>query len=70
MAQHTGGRITVDFIDMHGFFEITDGHLFDSTTDHASSNYWMTCELQSTLQASGIEWAALRHCIPCMAHVI
>ena len=30
----------------------------------------MTCELQSTLQASGIEWLALRNHIPCMAHVI
>jgi len=30
----------------------------------------MTCELQSTLEASGIEWPALRNHIPCMAHVI
>jgi hypothetical protein len=30
----------------------------------------MTRELQSTLQASGIEWPALRNHIPCMAHVI
>ena len=30
----------------------------------------MTCELQSTLEASGIEWSALRNHIPCMAHVI
>jgi len=30
----------------------------------------MTHELQSTFQASGIEWPALRNHIPCMAHVI
>jgi len=30
----------------------------------------MTCELQSTLEASRIEWPALRNHIPCMAHSI
>jgi len=40
------------------------------TTDNASSNYSITCELQSTLVASGIEWLALRNHIPWMAHVI
>jgi hypothetical protein len=30
----------------------------------------MTRELQSTLEASGIDWPALRNHIPCMAHVI
>jgi len=30
----------------------------------------MTRQLQSTLEASGIEWPALRNHIPCMAHVI
>jgi len=30
----------------------------------------MTRKLQLTLQASGIEWPALRNHIPCMAHVI
>jgi len=50
--------------------ELSDGHLLGITTDNASSNYSMTCELQSTLEASGIEWAALRNHIPCMAHVI
>jgi hypothetical protein len=39
-------------------------------TDNASSNYSMTRELQSTLEASGSEWPALRKHIPCMAHVI
>jgi len=51
-------------------FELTDGHLLGITTDNASSNYSMTCELQSTLEASGIERLALRNHIPCMAHVI
>jgi len=30
----------------------------------------MTRKLQSTIEASGIEWPALRNHIPCMAHVI
>jgi hypothetical protein len=51
-------------------FELTDGHLLGSTTDNASSNYSMTRELQSTLEASGIELPALRKHIPCMVHVI
>jgi len=50
--------------------ELTDGRLLGITTDNASSHYSMTCELQSTLEASGIEWPALRNHIPCMAHVI
>ena len=51
-------------------FELTDGRLFGITTDNASSNYSMTRELQSTLEASGIEWPALRNHIPCMGHII
>jgi len=51
-------------------FELTDGRLLGITTDNASSNYLMTRELQSTLEASGIEWPTLRNHIPCMAHVI
>jgi len=39
-------------------------------TDNASSNYSMTRELQSPLEAYGIDWPALRNHIPCMAHVI
>jgi len=30
----------------------------------------MTCELQSTLEASAIQWPDLRNDIPCMVHVI
>jgi len=51
-------------------FELTDGRLLGITTDNASSNYSMIGELQSTLEASGIKWTALRNQIPCMAHVI
>jgi len=51
-------------------FELTDSHLLGITTVNASSNYSMTRELQSTLDASGIEWPALRKHIPCMAHII
>jgi len=50
--------------------EHTDGRLLGSKTDNASSNYSMTREVQSTLEASGIEWPALRNRIPCTAHVI
>jgi len=51
-------------------FELTDGCLLGITTHNASSNYSMTCEVQSTLEASGLEWPALRNYIPRMAHVI
>jgi hypothetical protein len=51
-------------------FDLTDGRLLSITTDNACSNYSMTRKLQSTLEASGIEWPALRNHIPCMAHVI
>jgi len=51
-------------------FERTDGRLLGITKDNASSNYSMTRELQSTLEASGMEWPASRNHIPCMANVI
>ena len=51
-------------------FELTDGCVVGITTVIAYSNYWMKHVLQSTLEASGIEWPALRNHIPCMAHVI
>jgi len=51
-------------------FELTDGSLLEITSDNACSNYLMTRELQSTLEASGDEWPALRNHIPRMAHVI
>jgi len=51
-------------------FEFTDRRLLGITTENASSNYSMTRELQSTLEASAIKWPALRNHMPCMAHVI
>jgi len=51
-------------------FEHTDRHLLGIISDNASSHYSMTRKMQSTLEASGIEWPALRNHIPCMAHVI
>jgi len=51
-------------------FELPDCHLLGIMTDNASLNYLMTRELQSTLEASAIQWPALRNHIPCMAHVI
>jgi hypothetical protein len=51
-------------------FDLTDGRLLGITTDNASSNDSMTRKLQTTLEASGIEWPALRNHILSMAHVI
>jgi len=51
-------------------FELTDGHFLSITTDNASSNYSMTRELQSTLEASAIGWPELKNHIPCMARII
>ena len=51
-------------------FELTEGRLLGITTDNASSNYTMPRTLQSTPEASGIAWPALRNHIPRMAHVI
>jgi len=50
--------------------ELTDGRLLDITTHNASSNYSMTRELQSTLEASAIKWPTLRNHIQCVAHDI
>ena len=57
-------------MDVLDCFELTEGRLLGITTDNAGSNHSMTRELQSTLEASGIKWPALRNHIPCMAHVI
>ena len=69
-GQHTGARLAGHFKETLDCFEQTDGRLLGITTDNASSNYSMSRELQTTLEASGIEWPALRNHIPCMAHVI
>jgi len=69
MGQHTGARLAVHLNDVLHSFGPTDGRLLGITSDYASSNYSMTHELQSTLEASGIECHALRNHIPCMAHI-
>jgi len=69
-GQNTGARLAVQLKDVVDRFELTDGRLLGITTDNHSGNNSMTRELQSTLEASGIEWPALRNHIPCMAHVI
>jgi hypothetical protein len=56
--------------DVLDHFELTESRLRGITSDNASSKYSKTHELQSTLEASGIEWPALRNHIPCMADVI
>ena len=63
-------RLAVHLKEVIDRFELTDGRLLGITTDNASSNYSMTCERQWTLEASGIEWPALRNYIPCMVRVI
>jgi hypothetical protein len=50
--------------------ERSNGYFPGITMDKASSISSMTHELQSTLEASGIKWPALRNHIPCMANVI
>jgi len=50
--------------------DLTTGHLIGITADNASSNDLMTRAFESTLEASGIEWPALRNHIPCLAHII
>ena len=50
--------------------ELTNGPFLGIMIDNASSNYSMTNELQSTLEASAIEWPAFRNHIPYMAHDI
>jgi len=62
--------LAVHLKDVLDRFELTNGSLLGITTDNAFSHYLITRKLQSTLEASGIEWPALRNHIPCMAHVI
>jgi hypothetical protein len=50
--------------------ERINGHFLGIMTDKASSISSKTHELQSTLEASGINWSGLRNHIPCMANVI
>jgi hypothetical protein len=56
--------------DVLDHFALLDGRLHGITTDNVSSNYSTTCKLQSTHEASGIEWPAMSNHIPSRAHVI
>jgi hypothetical protein len=69
-GQHAVAMLAVDLKDGLDGCEPTNGRLLGIETDYGSSNNSMTRELQSTLEASGSEWPAMRNHIPCMAHVI
>jgi len=56
-------------MDLLDCFQLTDGHLLGITPDNSYSNYSIKHELQSTLEAPGIEWPALRNHTPRMDHV-
>jgi hypothetical protein len=70
VGQHTGARLAGHCKEVLDRFELTDSSLLGITTNNASSNYSMTHELQTTLEATVIEWPALRNHIPCMVYVI
>ena len=65
-----GARLARHLKEVLDHFKLTDGCLLGITTDNASSHYSMTWKLQTTFEASRIEWPAWRNHIPCMAHVI
>jgi len=69
-GQHSGPRLAVHLKDVLDRIELTDSRMLGITTNTAFSNYSITHELQSTLEASWIEWATLRNHIRCMVHVI
>jgi hypothetical protein len=50
--------------------ERTESHLLGITAGISSSNCSITTDMQSTLEASGIQLPALRNHIPCMVHSI
>jgi len=53
-APKTGGKLAILLKDVFDHFELNEGRLLGITTDNASSNYLITCEMQSTLEACGI----------------
>jgi len=69
-GQHTIAHIAWHLKDVLDHFQQTDSRLHGFTTDKASSNYSMTCEVQITLEASRIEWPKLRNHTACMAYLI
>jgi hypothetical protein len=69
-AQHTGARLRVHLKEVQNYVELTGGFLLEISTGNTSSNYSVTWELQSTLDASSIQWPAMRNHILRIAHVI
>jgi len=51
-------------------FELTDSCFLGIKTVHIPAIYTMPRELQSTIEAPGLEWPVLRIHIPCMAHLM
>jgi len=69
-GQHTGAKLAGHLKEVLHRFKLTDGRLLGMTTDNSCSYYFITCELQTTYEASRIEWPALGIHLPWMAHVI
>jgi hypothetical protein len=69
-GQHTGAQLAGHWKEVLDHFELADGRLLGITTHKVSTNYSMTHELQTTLEAFAIKWPGLRNHIPCMAHII
>jgi len=65
-----GARLARHLKEVLDRVELTDGRVLRITTNNTSSNHSMAHESHTTLEASGIEWPALRYHMPCMAHVI
>jgi hypothetical protein len=55
--------------DVLDSFVLTTSHSLGIMSDNPSSDYSMTCELQTTIDSSGIEWPAFTNHIPCPVHV-
>jgi hypothetical protein len=62
--------LAIHLKDVLDHVELTDDHFLGITSVNSFSYFWITRELQSTLEATGIEWLALKNHILCMAHVI
>lgn len=70
MCQHTARRLARCLQQVIDLYKLCDGNLLGFVTGNVFSHYLMPWELQSTLQASGIEWPELGNHIPSMAHLI
>jgi hypothetical protein len=69
-GQHTGARIVGHLKDVFEGFVLPDCRLIVITTDNVSSNYSLTREIPTTIEASGIELLGMGIHISCMVHVI